>query len=264
MSDELRTGQIMTKLSNNESDQEVLARLKACLITLRGPTSSAWDKILCIKQGKEPFETFAESAWQLFQEFSGLEHPTRDNNILLELLKTNAGSHVQQAFNHGASSPHNTFDSLVDWVTRMENRLKITKPECERGTAVPAQGFAKGGEIKLASSGPKQQSLYCAFCHKLGHSIEVCRQRQRQITPKNSLSQTALKQPNVKHGPQVFKHETVPPVDTVTLSVERVKEIGQSPVSTKSEIEHAKLQPTKQKKPRCSFCHRTGHTKAQC
>lgn len=104
---------------------DVIARLKAALLKLRGPTHAEWDKILDIKQvGKESFEAYAERMWVSYKEHSGLENAERDHDVLLQILKNNAGPHIQQALMQGAEPPENTYQSLVDWASKIESRQK--------------------------------------------------------------------------------------------------------------------------------------------
>lgn len=66
----------------------MLARLKQALIDLRGDAPAQWGRIVDLKQGEDSFKEFAEHLWVTFGEFSGFGEPTKDNQILLEHLKT--------------------------------------------------------------------------------------------------------------------------------------------------------------------------------
>ncbi|ROL49598.1 hypothetical protein DPX16_15924 [Anabarilius grahami] len=123
MSPELRSGEIVIK-REGENENDVYERLKETLLGLRGPTHAEWNRILEIKQAnKEPFEMYAERLWVTYKEHSGLEDAQRDQEVLLQLLKSNAGSHIQQALVHGADPSENTYRSLVDWASKIETRL---------------------------------------------------------------------------------------------------------------------------------------------
>ncbi|KAJ8403181.1 hypothetical protein AAFF_G00353980 [Aldrovandia affinis] len=118
-SDALKTGRIVER-GGRDTEDDALERLKAELIELRGPVPTAWSKILDRKQGtKEPFEVYADRLWTLFTEYSGLEDANRDNNILLELLKNNAGPHVEQALTFGGGPAENTYRGIVEWATKV-------------------------------------------------------------------------------------------------------------------------------------------------
>ncbi|KAJ8399627.1 hypothetical protein AAFF_G00410380 [Aldrovandia affinis] len=116
-----------------ETDAEVYERLKPTLLELRGPPRTAWDKIMQTKQARdEPSEKYAERLWITFKEYSGVTDNDRDADLFLQLLKNNAGDHVQQALNHGAGPPANTFDAIVRWVSSMETRLKLNQGRAKR------------------------------------------------------------------------------------------------------------------------------------
>lgn len=109
MQTELRSGQIIVK-QEGERDVDVYKRLKQTLQELRGPPHAEWNRILEVKQtSKEPFEIYAEGLWVTYKEHSGLEDAGHDQEVLLQLLKNNAGSHIQQALVHGADPPENTY-----------------------------------------------------------------------------------------------------------------------------------------------------------
>uniref|UniRef100_A0A8C1RAI3 Reverse transcriptase RNase H-like domain-containing protein n=1 Tax=Cyprinus carpio TaxID=7962 RepID=A0A8C1RAI3_CYPCA len=75
--------------------------------------SADWSRILEIKQGSnEPFETYAEHLWTTYKEYSGLENANRDHEPLLQLIKNNAGTPVQNALLNGADSAENTFRAI--------------------------------------------------------------------------------------------------------------------------------------------------------
>ena len=124
LSDELRTGTIMVKDEDGEEDSDMYNHLKEALLQLRGPKHAAWHKILDIKQAlKEAFEVFAVWMWVSFKEHSGVKNASRNQEVLLQLLKNNAGSHIQQALANGADPPENTFRSLVEWASKIANRV---------------------------------------------------------------------------------------------------------------------------------------------
>ena len=117
-------------------------RLKEALLQLQGPSHETWHKILDIRQvAKEAFEVYSECMWVSFKEHSGIEEANRDQEVLLQLLKNNAGSNVQQALAIGANPPENTFRSLVEWASKIENRLsKQIKPRSVSATQWVAEG----------------------------------------------------------------------------------------------------------------------------
>lgn len=177
MSDELRSGRIVIK-QEGERDTEVYERLKVALLDLRGPTHAEWNRILKIKQAnREPFEVFAERLWVTYKEHSGLEDAQRDQEVLLQLLKNNAGPHIQQALVHGADPPENTYRSLVDWASKIETRLKQTKTRIIATTQWLAEGKGvKNPELKLQSQ-PR-----CFYCKKGGHTVQNCFKLKNQTT----------------------------------------------------------------------------------
>ncbi|KAJ8364256.1 hypothetical protein SKAU_G00130870 [Synaphobranchus kaupii] len=159
LSEELRTGTIMVKEEEDE-DSDVYDRLKAALLRLRGPTHAAWHKILDIKQApKEAFEVYAERMWVSFKEHSGVENANRDQEVILQLLKNNAGSYIQQALANGADPPENTFRSLVDWASKIEV-AKQGKLRAIAATQWVAEG--KGGASPQESG--TSPRLGCPFC----------------------------------------------------------------------------------------------------
>lgn len=170
--EELKTGAIMVKGEDDEDDSVVYDRLKEALLRLRGPTHAAWHTILDIRQAqKEAFEVFAERMWVSFKEHSGIENANRDQEVLLQLLKNNAGSHIQQALANGADPPENTFRSLVEWASKIENRLaKQGKPRTIAATQWVAEG--KGGASPQGSGNSSQRG--CPFCNKPNHSLNQC------------------------------------------------------------------------------------------
>ncbi|KAJ8388021.1 hypothetical protein AAFF_G00148120 [Aldrovandia affinis] len=95
----------------------------------------------------EPSEKFAERLWITFKEYSGVTDDDRDADLFLQLLKNNAGDHVQQTLNHGAGPPANTFDAIVRWVSSMETRLKLNQGRAEEGVHpfAAAQWLTEGG-----------------------------------------------------------------------------------------------------------------------
>ncbi|KAJ8366704.1 hypothetical protein AAFF_G00345240 [Aldrovandia affinis] len=131
-----------------ETDAEVYERLKQTLLELRGPPRTAWDKIMQTKQARdEPFEKYAERLWITFKEYLGVTDDDRDTDLFLQLLKNNAGDHVQQALNHGASPSANTFDAVVRWFSSMETRLKLNQGRAEEDAhpVAAAQWLTEGG-----------------------------------------------------------------------------------------------------------------------
>ncbi|XP_058602619.1 uncharacterized protein LOC131521687 [Onychostoma macrolepis] len=124
LSPEMKSGDII-KRNNNETDESIYERLKQALLDMRGPTTADWSRILEIKQGSnEPFETYAERLWVTYKEHSGLETASRDHEPLLQLIKNNAGTPVQNALSNGVDPSENTFRTIVDWGSRIENRWK--------------------------------------------------------------------------------------------------------------------------------------------
>ena len=172
LADDLRTGTIMVKDEDGEEDIDVYSRLKEALLQLRGPTHAAWHKILDIKQAlKEAFEVFAERMWVSFKEHSGVENANRNQEVLLQLLKNNAGPHIQHALANGADPPENTYRSLVEWASKIENRLaKQSKPRAIAATQWVAEGK---GVVSSQGSGNGTQRA-CSFCNKSNHSLNYC------------------------------------------------------------------------------------------
>lgn len=183
--DELRSGVIMRKVDEDELDNEVLDRLKAALLRLRGPTHASWHKILDIKQApKEAFEVYAEHMWASFKEHSGIEEANRDQEVLLQLLKNNAGPHIQQALVNGADPPENTYRSLVEWASKIEGRInKQYKPRSISATQWVAEGKGVTNPIESGSS----SQLNCLYCKKQYHRLDQCfRLREKLGLPRQA------------------------------------------------------------------------------
>lgn len=166
--DDLRSGAIVIK-QEDESVSEVLDRLKEALLQLRGPTHVAWHKILDIRQAsKEAFEVFAERMWASFKEHSGIEEANRDQEVLLQLLKNNAGPHIQQALANGAEPPENTYRALVEWASKIENRLS------KQGKLRPIAATQWVAEGVGVAAPKKSEERMCCFCGRAGHRVDQC------------------------------------------------------------------------------------------
>lgn len=171
---ELRSGEIVVK-QEDEDENDVYERLRGTLLELRGPTHAEWSRILEIKQAnKEPFEIYAERLWVTYKEHSGLEDAQRDQEVLLQLLKNNAGSHIQQALAHGADPPENTYRSLVDWASKIEARLKQNKARSIATTQWLAEGKGVGDPNPKPQIPPR-----CKYCKKINHTVQNCLRLKR-------------------------------------------------------------------------------------
>lgn len=81
---------------------------------------------------------------------------------------------------HGADPSENTYRSLVDWASKIENRLKQTKA-CSVSIT---QWLAEGKSAKKSEPRPKSQP-YCYFCRKNNHITQDCfRLRRAQNSQK--------------------------------------------------------------------------------
>lgn len=156
----LRTGTILER-QPGETNDGIYNRIKEVLLQMRGPPQAEWHRILDIKQSnKETFETFAEHMWVVFKEYSGVEDCNRNHEILLQMLRNNAGPLVQNALALGGDPPHNTFNALVEWATKIEQRSKALKPRPVAATQWVAEG--------------DNNVVICDYCHRPGHKRERC------------------------------------------------------------------------------------------
>ena len=115
-------------------------------------------------------EAFAydKRMWVTFKEHSGIEEANRDQEVLLQLLKNNAGPHIQQALGNGADQPENTYRSLVEWASKIENRLnKQGKPR-----SISAVQWV--AEEKGAVNPKMFEQRICIFCSKPNHRLDQC------------------------------------------------------------------------------------------
>lgn len=112
-----------------ETHNDVLARLRCALLNLREDVPAEWSRIMNTQQRKESFAEFAKCLWVVFREFSGVAEPNKDDRILLEYLKSNAGPHVQQVLCVGANPSGHTFNSMVNWATEIERRIRQDKKQ---------------------------------------------------------------------------------------------------------------------------------------
>ncbi len=146
---EMKSGNIMNRV-NDETDEGIYERLKQALLDMRGLSHADWSKILEIKQaGNESFETYAERLWVTYREHSGLENADRNHDALLQLVKNNAGIPVQKALSNGVDPAENTFRAIVDWGSRIENRLK---PEAESAVHEIVHQLETRGIVRRCSS----------------------------------------------------------------------------------------------------------------
>lgn len=72
---------------------------------------------------------------------------------------------------HGADPSENTYQSLVDWASKIETRLKQTKARPVSTTNWLAEG--NGDKTSNVSSKPQSQ-FRCYYCKKSNHSIQNC------------------------------------------------------------------------------------------
>ncbi|KAJ8360415.1 hypothetical protein SKAU_G00169400 [Synaphobranchus kaupii] len=144
-----------------------------------------------IKQApKEAFEVYAERMWVSFKEHSGVENATRDQEVILQLLKNNAGNYIQQALANGADPPENTFRSLVDWASKIEGRLaKQGKPRAIAATQWVAEG--KGGASPQESG--TSSRLGCPFCSKPNRGLNHCWMLREALGLPRQSSQSILR-----------------------------------------------------------------------
>ena len=195
LSPELADGSIMTKRTF-ETEGEVLERLKQALLVVRGPTHTSWGRILCVKQDRdEPYETFAGRLWIAFNEFSGITNPSRDDEVLVQLLKENAGSHVQKAIAVGSCPPQNTFDAIVRWVTDMERcQINMQSEGQVAATNWVTEGPKQNGEWPQTGRNyrPRIESHFpiCNFCKKSGHKTEDCLKLQNKPNYRREFNYT--------------------------------------------------------------------------
>ncbi len=173
---DLRSGTILER-QLRENNNDIYERLKEVLLQLRGPPQAEWHRILTLKQtSTETFETFSERMWVAFREYSGVEDCNRNHEILLQMLRNNAGPHVQNALAVGGDPPHNTFDALVEWATKIEERSKIVKT---RSIAATQWVTDEANDI-----------IICGYCRRPGHLKERCFKLNSvpQIKPKRKMS----------------------------------------------------------------------------
>ncbi|KAG7524834.1 hypothetical protein JOB18_017537 [Solea senegalensis] len=157
---ELRSGTILER-QLGESNDDIYSRIKEVLIQMRGPPQAEWHRILKINQSNtETFEAFAERMWVTFREYSGAEDCNRNHEILLQMLRNNAGPHIQNALAMGGDPPHNTFNAFVEWATKIEQRSKTLKMH----TVAATQWVAEGDN----------NVIICDYCHRPGHKRERC------------------------------------------------------------------------------------------
>ena len=167
MTEDLKTGNIAVR-QHGETEADVFDRIRLNLLDMRGPQRVEWNKIIDVKQTNETFESFAERMWAVFREHGGIPDCTRDNVILLDMLRSNAGPHILNALAMGGDPPEDTFRSLVTWATKIEDRSKIHKSQPVAATQWVAEG--KG----------VVPTKRCNYCGKLGHSQEDCWNIRRQ------------------------------------------------------------------------------------
>lgn len=183
---ELKTGKILDK-NDDETDGEIHERLKNALLKLRGPTHADWNRILEIKQAtNEPFETYAEQLWVTYNEHSGLENASRDHDVLLQLLKNHAGGPIQKALLNGVDPAENTFRSVVDWGSKIENRWK-NKPR-----AVASAQWMTEGKCRDESENRFRNKMYCHYFKKNNHSTKTCRRREKVEEEQPKQNQATL------------------------------------------------------------------------
>lgn len=163
-------GTIIQPIHPNESESEILNRLKLCLCDLRGKSPAEWELIYNRKQNiAESFETYAENLFELFEEYSGIDDVTRNNPILLGLLVEHAGPHVQKALMAGASPPKNTFEDIVNWGTKVESRRQMRSELAASGCHEDVKAIRQSSKIPC-----KKQDRFCCSCLKMGHTEQKC------------------------------------------------------------------------------------------
>ncbi|XP_052442966.1 uncharacterized protein LOC127984361 [Carassius gibelio] len=240
---QMKSGDII-KRNNNETDESIFERLKQALLDIRGPTSADWSRILQIKQeSNEPFETFAERLWTTYKEYSGLENASRDHEPLLQLIKNNAGTPVQNALLNGADSAENTFRAIVDWGSRIENRWK-SKPH----SIASAHWMTEGNYSK--SSGTEKhvhflEEVTCCDESRTFSSEEAC------ATAQDSVPISVLKE---------MQHHNSAESWTRAQGVKKALEIHENPQTSG---EHSKQTCGKDSR-FCSSCQKIGHTEEKC
>ncbi len=208
---ELRTGTILER-QLSETNDDIYNCIKEVLLQMRGPPQAEWHRILELKQSsKEAFETFAERMWVAFKEYSGVEDCNRNHEILLQMLRNNAGPLVQNALALGGDPPHNTFNALIEWATKIEQRSKTLKPRPVAATQWVAEG--------------DNNAIICDYCHRPGHKIERCfklhgapqsRFKFRKIN--NKSPRNLPKTTNVRHTEASSPHADIP------AALEQIKE----------------------------------------
>lgn len=180
----MKSGDIMNQVEN-ETNEAIYERLKQALLNIRGPTHIDWSKILEIKQtGNESFEMYAERLWVTYREHSGLEEIDRNHDALLQILKTNAGIPVQKALANGVDPAENTFQAIVDWGTRIENRFYKTKPRNIASAQWLTEGNSPG---KFNQRSPNKTQ--CNYCRNYGHLKKDCQKRERDLEKLDSHRQ---------------------------------------------------------------------------
>ena len=222
LSPELADGTIMNKRALEE-DSDVLERLKQALIEVRGPTHTAWGVILNLKQEREePFETFARRLWTVFNEYSGINNPDHDNAVLLQLLKENAGTHVQKAIAVGSGPPQNTFDAIVRWVTDME-RCQINMQG-----QVAATNWVTEGQQTVRNYKPTRSEVNlpsCNYCKRPGHKTEDCLKLQNKPNYRREPNYTPSK-PSAPKENRVESDEMLYIRKTISQLTKRMHEIS--------------------------------------
>lgn len=181
---ELKNGTIMNWDETTESVQDMYQRLKQTLLALRGPTYADWSKILEMNQeNAEPFEVYAQRLWVVFKEHSGMEDANQDTEVLLQIIKKNAGPHIQRALAYGNDPAENTFASLVQWGSKIESRLKTMRNVATISASVDKRG--------------PEPKLRCNYCRRTNHTRKDCtrlkRKRSASVSPTSHATELLSK-----------------------------------------------------------------------
>ncbi|KAG9282445.1 hypothetical protein AMEX_G1108 [Astyanax mexicanus] len=194
MSHDLRTGNILIRLPG-ETTSDIYNRIKENLLELRGPTKAEWHRIIDNKQtNMETFEAFAERMWVTFREYSGVPECDRDHEILLQMLRSNAGPQIQNALALGGDPPHNTYNALIEWATKIEQRSKVYKTQPIAAAHWKAEG--------------NSDAIVCSYCKRHGHDRKHCFKLRDETQP---ISQSGISKfvgafcPNSKYCPKSSK-----------------------------------------------------------
>lgn len=208
---DLRSGTILER-QLGETNNDIYERLKEVLLQMRGPPQAEWHRILSLKQtSSETFETFSERMWVAFKEYSGVENCHRNHEILLQLLRSNAGPLVQNALALGGDPPQNTFDALVEWATKIEERSKTTK------TRFIAATQWETDEVDV---------MICDYCHRPGHLKNRCFKliSASQLKPNRKMSKFRKSPQNRSETADMRRMEVNQPPTDFQATLEQLTE----------------------------------------